>query len=250
MILTVAAFVQLAAQCGPAVHVDTLISVAQAESHLNTLAIHDNTTGRTFTPSTEAEAVRIATDLVTAKRHSADLGVMQVNSANLAPFGMTISDAFDACKNIAAGARVLVAGYQAPAAGEDVQPALLRALSRYNTGNPSRGFSNGYVRRVQLAAGQVVPAIRVGDTAMDGQQGGEGAAPPPPPPPPPSWDVFGTARYQREHGGVVFGGSRPTPQPQAQPKPPASSPDGAATRPPSQPVQLRTIAGLPDSGSQ
>lgn len=250
MILSVVAFAQLATQCGPSVHVDTLAAVAQAESHLNTLAIHDNVTGRTYAPASAAEAVRIATDLVTVKRHSADLGVMQVNSANLAPFGMSISDAFDACKSIAAGARVLVAGYQAPASGQDAQPALMRALSRYNTGNPSRGFTNGYVQRVQLAAGQVVPAIRAGGTtSTDGQQGGEGAAsPPPPPPPPPAWDVFGQARYQREHGGLVFGG--PTPTERAQPKPPASPPGGAATAPPPEPVQLRTVAGLPDGDSQ
>lgn len=245
MILTVAAFVHLAAQCGPAVHVDTLTAVAQAESKLNTLAIHDNKTGRTYTPATEAEAVRIASDLVTAKGHSADLGVMQVNSANLSRLGMTISDAFDACKSIAGGARVLVDGYDAPAAGQDAQPALMRALSRYNTGHPSRGFANGYVRRVQLAAGQVVPAIRVGGAGSDGQQGGEGAAtPPPPPPPPPSWDVFGQARYQREHGGQVSGGQPPAPQAQ----PPA--PGGAATPPPSQPVQLQAVAAPSDGGHQ
>jgi len=244
MILAIAAFVQLAAQCGPVVHVDTLSAVAQAESRLNTLVIHDNTTGRTYRPANEAEAVRIAIDLVTAKRHSADLGLMQVNSAKLAPFGMTISDAFDACKNIAAGARVLVAGYDAPASGA-AQPALMRALSRYNTGSPARGFANGYVRRVQLAAGQVVPAIRVGGAGTDGQQGGEGAAPPPPPP---SWDVFGQARYQREHGGLVYG--PPPAQPQPQPPPPASAPTATTGARAAQPVQLQTVAGLPDGGSQ
>ncbi|KND61515.1 Peptidoglycan hydrolase VirB1, involved in T-DNA transfer [Candidatus Burkholderia verschuerenii] len=239
MILTVAAFVQLAAQCGPAVHVDTLTAMAQAESRLNTFAIHDNKTGRNYAPATLGEAVTVATDLVAAKHHSVDLGVMQVNSANLAPLGLTISDTFDACKNIAAGARVLAAGYEAPTQGLDVQPALMHALSRYNTGNPDRGFTNGYVRRVQFAARQVVPAIRVG--GADGQQGGEGAATPPPPPP--SWDVFGQARYQREHGGIVFGGTPPT-----QPLPPATPPAGTTAARAPQPVQLQAVAGSPNGG--
>ena len=241
MILTVAAFVQLAATCGPSVHVDTLASIVQAETRFDTLAIHDNTTGRTYHPATPAEAARIATDLVTAQRHSADLGLMQINSANLAGLGMSITDAFDPCKSIAAGARVLVAGYQPPAAGADAQPALLRALSRYNTGHPGPGFANGYVQRVQLAAGQVVPAIRVGGSGGDAPAGGEGAAPPPPPPPPPpTWDVYGQARYQREHGGIVFGGTPPA-RPASAPGPASS---GTAPAPAAKPVELQAVAGL------
>ncbi len=240
MILTVAAFVHLAATCGPSVHVDTLASIVQAETQFDTLAIHDNTTGRTYHPATSAEAVRIATDLVTAQRHSADLGLMQINSGNLAGLGMSVMDAFDPCKSIAAGARVLVAGYQRPAAGTDAQPALLRALSRYNTGNPGRGFTNGYVQRVQLAAGQVVPAIRLGGAGGNAPEGGEGATPPPPPPPPPSWDVYGQARYQREHGGIVFGGTPPA-RPASAPGP---APSGTVAAPAAKPVELQAVAGL------
>lgn len=236
MILTVAAFVHLAATCGPSVHVDTLAAIVQAETRFDTLAIHDNTTGRTYHPATPAEAVRIATDLVTVQHHSADLGLMQVNSGNLAGLGVSITDTFDPCKSIAAGASVLVAGYQQPATGTDAQPALLRALSRYNTGDPGRGFTNGYVQRVQLAAGQVVPAIRLGGAGGDAA---EGAAPPPPPPPPP-WDVYGQARYQREHGAAVFGGTPPA-RPAPAPGPVSS---GVAPAPAAKPVELQAVAGL------
>jgi type IV secretion system protein VirB1 len=194
MILPLATFVQLATACGPSVHVETLASVAHTESRFDTHAIHDNVTGRTYHPAVQGEAVRIATDLVVAKRHSTDLGLMQINSANLPNLGMTIAQSFDACKSIAAGARVLVAGYRPPEMRGDVQPALLRALSRYNTGRPDRGFANGYVRRVQLAAAQIVPAIRLAGTY--GQEEGTGDIAPTPPvsPPPPSWDVYGHAR--------------------------------------------------------
>jgi type IV secretion system protein VirB1 len=233
--LSAAAFLQLAAACGPTVHVETLASVAHAESSLDPLAIHDNVTGRTYRPTTREEAIRLATDLVVTKRRSVDLGIMQINSANLAGLRMSIADTFDPCKNIAGGARVLVAGYQVPGAGADAQPALLRALSRYNTGRPDRGFANGYVRRVQYAAGQIVPAIRLAGSA--GPVGGEGAAPempaaPPPAPPPPTWDVYAQARYQRESGGAS-----PTPITPS----PSAVPTGMAAADTAPPVQLQAI---------
>lgn len=194
MILTLAAFIQLAAECGPSVHVDTLASVAQTESRLDTAVIHDNTTGRTYHPRTDDEAVRLATTLVTTDRHSVDLGLMQVNSANLARLDLSVADAFDSCKNIAGGARVLTEAYQPTAADTDPQPAVLRALSRYNTGDPARGFANGYVQKVQASAEQVVPAIRVEGSPSPSEDGPESAAPPSGPP---AWDVYGQARYRR-----------------------------------------------------
>jgi type IV secretion system protein VirB1 len=39
------------------------------------------------------------------------------------------------------------------------QRALREALSAYNTGNDTAGFRNGYVKRVEIAAREVVPAI-------------------------------------------------------------------------------------------
>jgi len=161
---------------------------------------------------------------------------MQVNSANLPGLGLSIADSFDPCKNIGAGARVLVAGYQAPAAGLDAQPALLQALSRYNTGKPDRGFYNGYVRRVQYAAGQIVPAIRLAGSPPSSE--GAGDAPPPPvaPPPPPSWDVYAQARYARLNGGVQ--GAQPTNQASAPTLPSA----GTASAEPAPPVRLQAIS--------
>lgn len=205
MILTLAAFIQLAAECGPSVHIDTLASVAQTESRLDTAVIHDNTTGRTYHPGTDEEAVRLATSLITADRHSVDLGLMQVNSANLARLDLSVADAFDPCKNIAAGARVLTEAYQPTATEADQQPAVLRALSRYNTGDPARGFANGYVQKVQASAEQVVPAIRAGEgSAGRPEEEAESAAPIPGPP---TWDVYGQARYRRAARSRPLAGS-------------------------------------------
>lgn len=195
MILSLTAFATLAASCGAAVHPDTLAAVARAESGFNTLAIGDNTTRRSHAPATIEEAIAVATALLREGR-SVDLGLMQINSANLFRLGMTVADAFDPCRSIAAGARVLVDGYRRPGAGDDAQAAVLRALSHYNTGHPRRGFDNGYVMRVQGAAEVVVPAIRLrGETAGVPQRP---AVPPTSPSPdnsdaPPDWDVWARA---------------------------------------------------------
>ena len=168
MTLSLALFAQLAA-------------VARAESGLDPLAIGDATAGRAHRPRNPAAAVAEATALL-RRGHSLDLGV---------------ADAFEPCRNIAAGARVLAAGFD-PKGGENGQQALVRALSRYNTGLPDRGVANGYVARVRAAAATVVPAIRLEGAVRPDPDGP--AAPPATTalPEPPAWDVYAQARRARE----------------------------------------------------
>lgn len=171
MIASVALFSQLWASCvGPIVAVETGASVARAESGFDSLAVHDNTTGRSYTPTTRADAVAIATTLRHAG-NSLDLGLMQVNSANLARIGLSIPAVFDACRNMAAGARILLDSYLAADGKGGPQTMLRQALSRYNTGNSAAGFANGYVAHVETAAAQVVPAIRVRRSVSSGLPG-------------------------------------------------------------------------------
>ncbi len=198
MIVTLAAFVQLAASCAPSVAVETLAAVARHESGFNDTMVNDNTAKRSYAPASREEAIALATELVVVQRHSVDLGLMQVNSANLASLGLSITDTFDTCRNIQAGSRILAAGYVAPGNGGDTQPALIQALSRYNTGNPERGVANGYVAKVQAAAEQIVPAIRL--RAEAGPTSNNSVAPvtsEPLRPPPPAWDVFAQALAAR-----------------------------------------------------
>ena len=150
--------------------------MARAESGFNTLAIHDNTADQNYAPASVPEAVAIATAL-RAVGNSVDLGLMQINSANLARLGLTVAGAFDPCRNMAAGAQILADDYLAGPVNRDMQVRLRQALSRYNTGDSAVGFVNGYVARVQAAAGQIVPAIRLqGDVShgapADGQRTG------------------------------------------------------------------------------
>ena len=79
---------------------------------------------------------------------------MQINSRNFEWLGLSLQDAFDPCASVRAGATVLT------------------QLSRYNTGSPRAGFSNGYVARVLASKGAAPPIA---------------AAPPPPPHDPDVW---------------------------------------------------------------
>lgn len=189
MLLALATFAHLAAACGPSVHPDTLTAVARTESGLNTLAIYDNTQKKVVAANSEAMASAIVSDLI-RKGHSVDIGLMQVNSGNFGRLRLSVSDAFDACKNIAAGARVLSEGYRPPAPGAYTGFAVDTALSRYNTGTPSAGFANGYVGKVEANAVQIVPSLRTRDSAHTLNA-------------PPGWNVYGSAMFERSNGQIA-----------------------------------------------
>ena len=136
-----------------------------------------------FKSTSPSDAIAVATDLIVGRRHSVDLGLMQVNSANLASLGLSITDAFDACRSVEAGGRVLSEAYQR---------ALRGALSVYNTGDLQRGIANGYVSHVERTALSVPPIARGASLP---------SAPPPSLSPKPAaggWDVFA------QSGGTPF----------------------------------------------
>jgi type IV secretion system protein VirB1 len=196
--LTVTDFGQLALRCAPSVAPSTLASIARTESGFEPLSIHDNTTGTSGVPATRDIAIQIALKLLGAG-HSVDIGIMQINSANFARLGLTLEAAFDPCKSVAAGAAVLAGGYTGGDTHEGQQSALRVALSEYNTGDTQRGFTNGYVHKVELAARGIVPALDVGvaPTAPVVSQPPRAAVPAAPidPNAPPSWDVWPSFDY-------------------------------------------------------
>jgi len=81
---------------------------------------------RSTTP--QKAATRAATLL--AQGRSIDLGLMQINSGQLARPGLTVQTAFGACRNMAAGAARYADG---------VQAVWTLAHRRYNTGSTERG---------------------------------------------------------------------------------------------------------------
>jgi len=196
-ILTAAA---LAAQCAPSVAPQTLLSVVRVESGFDPLVIGVN--GRPHVqlhPASTADAIAAA-ERYMARGASIDLGLGQINSRNLSSLGLSVADAFDPCLNLAAAAQMIVAGYQRSTPQPGLEQAALRtSFSFYNTGDPVRGFRNGYVAKVTAAAREVVPALDVAAGA------GAGAAASPSPlatPPTPAWDVF--ARSAESSQGFVI----------------------------------------------
>ncbi|MGW8205315.1 lytic transglycosylase domain-containing protein (plasmid) [Sphingomonas bisphenolicum] len=161
MILQLASVVALAQQCAPSVAPETLVSVVHAESKFDTLAIGVNARGvRPEIPATPAAAARIARSLI-AKGYNIDLGLGQINSANLRWLGLSVEDTFDPCRNLAAAARVLSSNFLDAARTQGSSDrAISVALSMYNTGNQARGFGNGYVARVYASSAVIIPAIR------------------------------------------------------------------------------------------
>lgn len=190
MAMSLSVVLALAEACAPAVAPETLLSVVQVESRFDPLAIGVNGKPRVaVSAATPQEAAVKASALIAAGR-SVDLGLAQINSKNLGWLGLSVADAFDPCRNLAAASKVLQAGYEPSA---KPQPALRRALSRYNTGDARRGFANGYVAKVERAAAEVVPAIQTAPVARP-----EATEPPPPAP---AWDVFARAGAS---GAFVF----------------------------------------------
>lgn len=158
-------FLSLAQECAPWVAPQTMAAIVKTESAFRPLAIGVNGGAKLARqPENKEEAVVTAKWLI-SNGYSVDLGLGQVNSFNLPKIGLSIDDAFDPCKNVAAAARILQGYYQVArgrAGGE--QAALYAALSAYNTGSFSKGFINGYVRKVvgntgAFVGSHAVPAV-------------------------------------------------------------------------------------------
>lgn len=219
MTLPAAVVMGLAAQCAPSVAPATIAAVVQTESRGNELAIGVNGLGRSVgQPTSVAQAVEVARYYV-ARGYTVDLGLGQINSRNMKRLGLTWDTVFEPCTNIAAAGAVISGNYRAIREGLHPQRALRVALSMYNTGSQSRGFSNGYVGRVvgnagftdgiQPVAVKLIPIAGPRDTGTPASAAAQLAAlveentseprqrRAASPPPPPSWDVFAKADFER-----------------------------------------------------
>lgn len=153
-------FAMLAAMCAPNVDPSTLQTVVRHESRANIYAIGVNGDYKLpRQPENLKEAVATA-QWLKDNGYDFDAGLGQVNVRNLPNLGMSIPDLFEPCKNIKGAATILTDCYTraVPRFGAG-QPALLAALSCYNTGNFERGFKNGYVNKVVANVGLDVPAL-------------------------------------------------------------------------------------------
>ena len=129
---------------------ETVNAVIQVESGGNPFFVNVNGLPRSIRipkPSNVEEAAQIAEAYIEAG-YTVDMGLMQINSRNLGPLGLSVRSVFDPQINVRAGCSILAGNYdRAVRRFGPGQQALLAALSAYNTGNFSDGFRNGYIRR-------------------------------------------------------------------------------------------------------
>jgi type IV secretion system protein VirB1 len=127
----------------------TVQKIITVESMGDYLAINVNTQKVHFAlPQSKYEAVKTASHFL-KRGFNLDLGLMQINSNNLSKYNLNIRDAFDPCKNINVGSRILKDSFSRAAVKfkSHGQDTLMAALSAYNSGNFRTGFSNGYVKK-------------------------------------------------------------------------------------------------------
>lgn len=178
-------FAVLAQQCAPIVHATTMEAVVRTESGFNPYAIGVVGGHLERQPHDLTEAIATAHTLA-ALRVNFSVGLTQVNSVNLARYGLTYETAFDPCANLRAGSEILHDCYdRAVVAKGQGALALRAAISCYYSGNFTRGLvedyrGTSYVQRVVAGARSltdstgVVPAIRLVTRRMPDAQVGDG----------------------------------------------------------------------------
>lgn len=125
-----------------AVPAEVMQHIVQVESGANPFAIGVVGGQLVRQPASLDEALATV-QMLDAKGYDYSLGVAQVNRRNLGRYGLdTYAKAFDACANVAAGARILAECYGR--SGQDWG----KAFSCYYSGNFVTGYRDGYVQKV------------------------------------------------------------------------------------------------------
>ena len=83
------------------------------------------------------------------RQYMISVGLMQINTENASLFHVTAEQLFDPCTNISVGATILAESYRRNIERhQSPHQALLDAISEYNSGSSTLGYSNGYVYAV------------------------------------------------------------------------------------------------------
>jgi type IV secretion system protein VirB1 len=159
--LSAALVLSIAARAAPTVAPDTILAFAKYESGLDALAVHDNTTGQSHHPDSKRDAVALADRLV-SQGHSIDIGLMQVNAANVLP-DVSLSQAFDRNRSVRIGAHLLSDAYVRCGGRRALtmlqqERALRCAAARYNRGSDGPP-GQAYAARVWRVAQTLIPSI-------------------------------------------------------------------------------------------
>lgn len=146
----------MVAQCSPSMHPAIVQAIVKTESSFNPFAISVNRGGNRLArqPSNFGEAVQTAKRLL-AQGANIDMGLGQINSANMNWLNLSVEQAFNPCSNLTALQHVYLTCYD-KAGITGLGTRMQRAFSCYNTGGMTKGFNNGYVNKATNNFNQLV----------------------------------------------------------------------------------------------
>jgi|WetSurMetagenome_2_1015567.scaffolds.fasta_scaffold05262_2 type IV secretion system protein VirB1 len=162
----------MARRCAIDVHPETMKAVVTTESSHNPYAVGVVGGRLSRQPRNLDEALQVVS-LLESQSYNYSLGISQVNKKNLSRLGLDVKSAFDPCKNLKGGSKILKECFQtAKGRGMNDKDALQAALSCYYSGNFTTGKKLGYVDKVLGVAAKTEKqksAIRV----IKNMKGGE-----------------------------------------------------------------------------
>ncbi len=97
--LSLEQFEALSVKCAPSISLQAALAVAKTESRLYPFALHNNTRSETLFTSSIAYAKSQLKVWLDAG-DSVDVGLMQINSGNLASLGLNADSALDPCRSL------------------------------------------------------------------------------------------------------------------------------------------------------
>jgi type IV secretion system protein VirB1 len=139
-------------RCAPSIHPETMRAVVTTESSHNPFAVGVVGGYLSRQPKTLDEALAVV-ERLEAESFNYSLGISQVNKYNLKRLGLDVKSAFEPCKNLEGGGKILQECFiSAQKKGMSEKEALKAALSCYYSGDHERGIRLGYVDKVYAAA--------------------------------------------------------------------------------------------------
>ena len=122
----------------------------------------DRSQGAVRQPSSLPEAIATAKELAAAGRKFS-VGLAQIHVSNVALYGMTWEQAFDACQNLAVGQKILWNFYhRASASGYSGVAAIWAALRGYNSGGVDSAISDDYANRIFAYMNSAPAQVQIG----------------------------------------------------------------------------------------
>ncbi|EJJ26217.1 lytic transglycosylase domain-containing protein [Rhizobium sp. CF142] len=167
-----AVFVDIAQSCAPMVQVEMLAGVVSLESKFLPFAIRINSGNPLPSqPASKAEAIELATSLI-ADHQDIQIGLGGIGVEELRKLNLSVSDAFDPCRNLKATG-TLLDGYYRLALKVGADPAQAENVmlqSYYGRDDPTVGAMVRYdeqVRREAKRLSQTLASLNIAEPDED-----------------------------------------------------------------------------------